>query len=63
MTSMLPGPLPITAKPRTGEHYTSYIRRLAQPNHLRPSLLRAYVNTDAYARATGSRPRRFPLNF
>jgi hypothetical protein len=45
----LPAPLPIKVKPRPGEHYTSYIRRLAQANHLRPSLLRAYVNTDAYA--------------
>lgn len=44
-----PAPLPITVKPRPGEHYTSYIRRLAEANHLRPSLLRAYVNTDAYA--------------
>jgi hypothetical protein len=49
MTGMVPGPLPITVKPRTGEHYTSYIRRLAQANHLRPSLLRAFVNADAYA--------------
>lgn len=46
---MLPAPLPFTVKPRPGEHYTSYIRRLAQANHLRPSLLRAYVNTDAHS--------------
>lgn len=49
MNEQLPAPLPITVKPRPGEHYTSYIRRLAEANHLRPSLLRAYVNTDAYA--------------
>jgi hypothetical protein len=44
-----PAPLPFTVKPRPGEHYTDYIRRLAQANHLQPSLPRAYVNSDAHA--------------
>ena len=47
MSDQGPRPLPFTVKPRASEHYTSYIRRLAQANHLRPSLLRAYVNTEA----------------
>lgn len=44
-----PAPLPFTVKPRPGEHYTTYLHRLAQANHLRPSLLRAYVNAHAHA--------------
>lgn len=47
MNSATPAPLPIPVRPETGEHYTSYLRRLAEANHLQPSLLRAYVNDKA----------------
>jgi hypothetical protein len=39
----LPPPLPVRVRPVTGETAESYIRRLAQANHLRPSLLQVYV--------------------
>ena len=39
----LPPPLPIRVRPAAGETIESYIRRLAQANHLRPSLLQVYV--------------------
>ena len=39
----LPPPLPIRVRPAAGETTESYIRRLAQANHLRPSLLQVYV--------------------
>ena len=39
----LPPPLPIRVRPAAGETAESYIRRLAQANHLRPSLLQVYV--------------------
>ena len=53
----LPPPLPVRVRPAAGETTESYIRRLAQANHLRPSLLQVYVrNPDA---PTGAiRPRR-----
>jgi transposase len=41
----LPPPLPIRVRPATGETTESYIRRLARANHLRPSLLQAYVRS------------------
>jgi len=37
------GPLPIRARPRRGESIESYIRRLAQANHLKPSYLHRYL--------------------
>lgn len=40
----LPDPLPVTVRPRTGEPVTSYLFRLAEANHLRPSILRTIVN-------------------
>jgi hypothetical protein len=39
----LPPPLPIRVRPTARETIESYIRRLAQANHLRPSLLQVYV--------------------
>ena len=39
----LPPPLPLRVRPAAGETAESYIRRLAQANHLRPSLLQVYV--------------------
>jgi hypothetical protein len=39
----LPPPLPVRVRPAAGETAESYIRRLARPNHLRPSLLQVYV--------------------
>jgi hypothetical protein len=39
----LPPPLPVRVRPAAGETAESYIRRLAQANHLRPSLLQVYV--------------------
>jgi hypothetical protein len=39
----LPPPLPVRVRPAAGETTESYIRRLAQANHLRPSLLQVYV--------------------
>lgn len=39
----LPPPLPVRVRPAVGETAESYIRRLAQANHLRPSLLQVYV--------------------
>lgn len=39
----LPPPLPVRVRPVAGETAESYIRRLAQANHLRPSLLQVYV--------------------
>jgi hypothetical protein len=38
-----PRPLPIRPRPMTGESTTSYIRRLARANHLRPRLLTRYL--------------------
>lgn len=49
MITETPPQLPVAVRPHTGEHYTAYLRRLAQANHLRPSVLRAYVNADAHA--------------
>lgn len=43
MTTPPLGPLPVQARPRTGETAHSYIRRLARANHLRPSYLNALV--------------------
>ena len=58
----LPPPLPIRVRPAAGETIESSIRRLAQANHLRPSLLQVYVrNPDvptALTPATG--PHRPP---
>jgi hypothetical protein len=51
VTEPAPRPLPFTVKPHPGERYTDYIRRLAQVNHLQPSLLRAYVNANANSAA------------
>jgi hypothetical protein len=42
----LPRPLPIRPRPATGESVGSYIRRLAQANHLRPGYLRRYLNSQ-----------------
>ena len=39
----VPPPLPVRVRPAAGETAESYIRRLAQANHLRPSLLQVYV--------------------
>jgi hypothetical protein len=39
----LPPPLPVRVRPAAGETAESFIRRLAQANHLRPSLLQVYV--------------------
>lgn len=39
----LPPPLPVRVRPAAGETTESYIRRLAQANHVRPSLLQVYV--------------------
>lgn len=36
-------PLPIRPRPATGEPVSSYVRRLAQANHLRPSYLHRYL--------------------
>ena len=36
-------PLPVRVRPAAGETAESYIRCLAQANHLRPSLLQVYV--------------------
>lgn len=36
-------PLPITVRPRSGESAESYIGRLAEANHLRPSYLHGYL--------------------
>lgn len=47
MTAQGIAALPIPVRPATGEHYTSYLRRLAEPNHLPPSALRTFVNADA----------------
>lgn len=48
----LPPPLPVRVRPAAGETAESYIRRLAQANHLRPSLLQVYVrNPDVPAAA------------
>lgn len=38
-----PVPLPIRLRPAAGEPVSSYIRRLAIANHLRPSYLRGYL--------------------
>lgn len=40
---LLPPPLPVRVRPAAGETAESYIRRLAQANRLRPSLLQVYV--------------------
>jgi len=53
----LPRPLPIRARPRPAESVESYIRRLAQANHLRPSLLHAYLRDPANP-ARSIRPER-----
>jgi hypothetical protein len=36
-------PLPVRPRPATGEPVSSYVRRLAAANHLRPSYLRGYL--------------------
>lgn len=36
-------PLPVRPRPKAGETLDSYIRRLAQANHLKPSYLRGYL--------------------
>ena len=36
-------PLPIRPRPAGGEHVSSYVRRLARANHLRPSYLHGYL--------------------
>jgi hypothetical protein len=46
-THGLPDPLPVRVRPTPGEAADSYIRRLAHANHLRPSLLHAYVRDPA----------------
>ncbi len=38
-----PRPLPIRPRPMTGESPSSYLRRLARANHLRPGYLRRYL--------------------
>jgi len=38
-----PAPLPIRPRPAPGEPVSSYIRRLAIANHLRPSYLHGYL--------------------
>lgn len=43
MTSGPLAPLPVRVRPRHGETASSYIRRLARANHLRPSYLRSLV--------------------
>jgi hypothetical protein len=49
MTAAAPGdgsssrPLPVRPRPSTGESTSSYIRRLALANHLRPAYLRRYL--------------------
>lgn len=54
----LPARLPIRVRPIAGESVESYIRRLAQANHLRPSMLHLHVRNPA-APATGAvRPQR-----
>ena len=40
-TASRPAPLPIRPRPAAGEPVSSYIRRLATANHLRPSYLTA----------------------
>jgi hypothetical protein len=39
-----PRPLPIHVPPDPGDSVTTYIRRLARANHLRPAYLRHYLN-------------------
>ena len=36
-------PLPVQPRPKAGETVDSYVRRLAQANHLKPSYLRGYL--------------------
>ena len=36
-------PLPVRVRPRTGETVSSYVRRLARANHLRPSYLHSLL--------------------
>lgn len=38
-----PRPLPFRTRPATGETTSSYVRRLARANHLRPAYLRRYL--------------------
>jgi len=38
-----PTPLPIRPRPTAGEPVSSYVRRLARANHLRPSYLHSYL--------------------
>jgi hypothetical protein len=38
-----PRPLPFRTTPVTGENTSSYVRRLARANHLRPAYLRRYL--------------------
>lgn len=45
----LPRPLPIRPRPMTSESTTSYIRRLARANHLRPSFLNRYLRSGPSA--------------
>jgi hypothetical protein len=55
--SRLPDPLPVRVRPNAGESVESYIRRLAQANHLRPSLLQVFVR-DPSQPSAGIRPER-----
>ncbi len=41
--SRAPRPLPFRPRPVTGESTSSYVRRLARANHLRPAYLRRYL--------------------
>jgi hypothetical protein len=41
--SHVPRPLPFRTRPATGETTSSYVRRLARANHLRPAYLRRYL--------------------
>jgi len=49
-------PLPVRPGPRPGETTDSYVRRLAQANHLKPSYLRGYLAGPSDS-TYGSRPR------
>jgi hypothetical protein len=47
-------PLPITARPHSGDTVETYIQRLARANHLRPSYLRRLLLNNPYALYGGS---------
>jgi hypothetical protein len=56
---MTPGPLaplPVQVRPRHGETASSYIRRLARANHLRPSYLRSLICSPPHRGAIRADP-------